>query len=94
MNASTLAISHTNSGVSANTYGTIATTTITPGQSGTFSVPAFTVNATGHITAAGSHNVTMPSIQASANLTSGTKVGTITIDGTETDLYAPSNTDT
>lgn len=28
------------------------------------------------------------------SLTSGTKIGTITIDGTGTDLYAPSNTDT
>lgn len=28
------------------------------------------------------------------SLTSGTKVGTITIDGTDTDMYAPTNTDT
>ena len=34
------------------------------------------------------------SVSISRNLTSGTKVGTITINGTGTDLYAPTNTDT
>lgn len=34
------------------------------------------------------------SVSFSRNLTSGTKVGTITINGTGTDLYAPTNTDT
>lgn len=34
------------------------------------------------------------SVSFTRSLTSGTKVGTITINGTGTDLYAPSNTDT
>ena len=34
------------------------------------------------------------SVSFSRSLTSGTKVGTITINGTGTDLYAPTNTDT
>lgn len=34
------------------------------------------------------------SISVTPNLTSGTKVGSIDIDGTSTDLYAPTNTDT
>lgn len=34
------------------------------------------------------------SVSFSRSLTSGTKVGTITINGTSTDLYAPTNTDT
>lgn len=34
------------------------------------------------------------SVSFTASLTSGTKVGTITINGTSTDLYAPTNTDT
>ena len=34
------------------------------------------------------------SVSFSRNLTSGTKIGTITINGTGTDLYAPTNTDT
>lgn len=34
------------------------------------------------------------SVSFSCSLTSGTKVGTITINGTGTDLYAPTNTDT
>lgn len=34
------------------------------------------------------------SVSVSRSLTSGTKVGTITINGTGTDLYAPKNTDT
>ena len=113
-------ISHNTSGVTANTYGVTATTALTPGFGSTFSVPGFTVNATGHITAAGAHNVTIPSTAASTsvaglmsaadkgklegiqegatavsfsrNLTSGTKIGTITINGTATDLYSTNNT--
>lgn len=87
-------ISHSNSGVSANTYGVTATTQLSPAFGTSFSVPGFTVNATGHVTAAGAHNVQLPSISFTQNLTSGTKVGTINIGGTTTDLYAPSNTNT
>lgn len=38
--------------------------------------------------------VSADSVSVSRNLTSGTKVGTITVNGTGTDLYAPTNTDT
>lgn len=34
------------------------------------------------------------SVSVTPNLTSGTKVGSIDVDGTSTDLYAPTNTDT
>ena len=113
-------ISHNTSGVTANTYGVTATTALTPGFGSTFSVPGFTVNATGHITAAGAHTVKIPNTAASTtaaglmsasdkgklegiqegatavsfsrNLTSGTKIGTITINGTATDLYSTNNT--
>lgn len=59
-----------------------------------------TYDAQGHIT--GTANVTasdIPSldyskVSISRNLTSGTKVGTITIDGTPTDLYCQTNTNT
>lgn len=52
------------------------------------------MNATGHVTTAGAHNVTLPTIQYSPVLTSGTKIGTITINGSGKDLYAPVNTNT
>ena len=57
-----MTVTHSNSGVASGTYGTIATTALTPGFGDTFTVPAFTVNAMGHITTAGAHNVTMPSL--------------------------------
>ena len=60
-------ISHDNSGVSANTYGVTATTALTPGFGNTFSVPGFTVNAKGHITAAGAHTVKIPNTEASTS---------------------------
>lgn len=67
-----VSLSHSTSGVTAGTYGTTATTTLTPGFGGTFSVPGVSVNATGHTTAAGSHNVTMPSAVATATTSSVT----------------------
>lgn len=57
-------IKHADSGVTANTYGTIATTALTPTFGGTFNVPGFKVNATGHITSAGSHTVKIPNTTA------------------------------
>lgn len=57
-------VSHNDSGVTANTYGVTAATGLTPGFGGTFSVPGFTVNAKGHVTAAGAHNVTIPATLA------------------------------
>ncbi len=90
------AISHTTSGITAATYGTIATTEITPTFGGKFSIPGFTVNATGHVTAAATHDVTLPSLSVTQVLgsTGTTKIGTITINGTSTDFYAPTNTNT
>ena len=49
------AISHANSGVTAGSYGPTGNVT-----SGTFAVPQVTVNATGHVTAVNSRNVTLP----------------------------------
>lgn len=90
------AVSHATSGVTADTYGTIATTEITPTFGGKFSIPGFTVNATGHVTAAATHDVTLPSLSVTQVLgsTGTTKIGTITINGTSTDFYAPTNTNT
>lgn len=59
-------ISHNNSNVTANTYGTTATTALTPAFGATFSVPGFTVNALGHVTAAGAHTVKIPNTEASS----------------------------
>lgn len=59
-------ISHNNSNVTANTYGTTATTALTPAFGATFSVPGFTVNASGHITAAGTHTVKIPATIATS----------------------------
>lgn len=56
----TRTISHATSGVTSGTYGTIATTALEPGYGGTFNVPAFTVDAMGHITSAGNHTVKIP----------------------------------
>lgn len=50
-------ISHNNSGVTANSYGPTA------GSSTSINVPTFTVNATGHITAAGYQTATLNTVQ-------------------------------
>ena len=42
----------------------------------------------------GAHSGTTDAVSFTRNLTSGTKVGTITINGTATDMYAPTNTNT
>lgn len=57
-NSGNVTISHINSGVTAGTYGD--STNQTPGFGETFKVNSETVNATGHITAASSHTVTIP----------------------------------
>ena len=69
----TRTLSHANSGVTSGTYGTIATTALEPGYGGTFNVPAFTVDATGHVTSAGNHTVKIP---ASDNTNYYHKTGT------------------
>lgn len=54
----TFTISHQNSGVTAASYGPSEGGTLA--HSGSFTVPQFTVNATGHITSAGSKVYTLP----------------------------------
>lgn len=49
---------HPTSGVTAGAYGD--TTAQTPAHGGKFKVPSFTVDANGHLTVAGSHDVTLP----------------------------------
>lgn len=63
-----VSLTHANSGVTATTYGVTATTALTPGFGDTFSVPGFTVNATGHVTAAGSHTVKIPTTVATTSV--------------------------
>lgn len=58
-------ITHGTSGVSAGSYGLSANAT--PAFGGTFDVPYVTVNANGHVTAASTMTVTIPSATASAN---------------------------
>ena len=94
VNASTKAISHNTSGVTADTYGVIEQDDISVGFGSNFIVPGFTVNSTGHITAAEDHKVILPSLSVSQSLTSGTKVGTIDVNGRAIDFYAPTNTNT
>lgn len=97
VNNTTKTISHENSGVSADTYGTTGTTLVEPTFGEAFSVPGVQVNATGHITSAGAHNVKIPSLSYTPNLTSSNdtvKVGTLSIDGTDKELYAPKDTNT
>lgn len=60
-------ITHGTSGVTAGTYGTVATTALTPSFGSTFSVPGITANATGHVTAAGSHTVKIPNAAATTS---------------------------
>lgn len=59
------AISHDASGVTAGSYG--SSSAQTPAFGATASVPYFTVDAKGHLTAAGATTVTIPSTAASAD---------------------------
>lgn len=86
VNASTKAISHNTSGVTADTYGTITTTGVDTNFGGSFTVPGFTVNNTGHITAAGEHNINLPSLAYSSTKTSGKELGKININGNENNV--------
>ncbi|GHT05536.1 hypothetical protein AGMMS49525_12960 [Bacteroidia bacterium] len=63
--SASIATTLANTTVSAAAYGQTAAQT--PGWGGTFSVPSFTVDAKGRLTAAGSHSVTLPSALASAS---------------------------
>ena len=55
-----------NSGVSAGNYG--PTGNASPGSGGTFSVPYFTVDAKGRVTAAATRTITMPTVPSIPNL--------------------------
>lgn len=64
-------ISHETSGVTANSYGPTANSTLS--HSGTFVVPQVTVNATGHVTSVTSHTLTLPS-DSDTTYTAGTGI--------------------
>ena len=64
-NTDTVAISHSNSGVTAASKGD--TSNQTPGFGGTFKVTSGTVNARGHLTAFADHTVTIPSATATSS---------------------------
>lgn len=74
---------HPSSGVTANTYGTNNTTALTPAFGSTFHVPAFAVNASGHITSASSHTVKIPNTQATASTLGLVKLYTDTGESTD-----------
>ena len=67
IDSATNIISHINSGVVAGTKGTNNATALTPAFGGTFYVPGFDVNATGHITSANAHTVKIPNTTASTS---------------------------
>ena len=71
------------SGVSAGNYGPSANAS--PGSSGTFSVPYFTVNAQGKVTAAATRTITMPA---------ATSVSLNGADTTAASFYAPADAGT
>jgi hypothetical protein len=58
VNASTKVISHSTSGVTAATYGTVSDTT--PAAGGTITIPSLAVNSTGHVTSASNQTITLP----------------------------------
>lgn len=68
------AISLATSGVTAKAYGDTAAKA--PGFGGSFSVPGFTVDSYGRLTAANAHNVTLPTITSIDGV--GVQTGTIT----------------
>lgn len=57
-------VSHNDSGVTADTYGTTSTSAVTPSFGGTFTVPGFHVGVKGHISSAGAHTVKIPNTTA------------------------------
>ena len=87
------------SGLTTGTYGPQANAT--PAAGGTFTVPSLTVDSFGRVTSAANRTVTIPSnlggsvVSISNRQTSGTRLATLTIDGTGYDLYyTDTNTDT
>ncbi len=87
-------IQHTNA-VTAKTAYTGSETE--PGFDGTFTVYEPKYDAQGHITGVQAITVNMPAadnVSFERSLTSGTKIGAITINGTKTDIYCQTNTDT
>jgi hypothetical protein len=87
-------ISHNTSGVSAKTYGTTASTSENIDFGDSFTVPGFAVNTTGHITSAGSHSIALPTLSVTPARTTGEKIATINVNGTDKDIYATAVSDT
>lgn len=71
VSSSTNVISHANSGVTAGTKGTTSTAQISLANGGSFSVPGFAVNATGHITTANAHTVKLPTFSNATTAAAG-----------------------
>lgn len=69
VNESVATITHDDSGVVANTYGVLATSTISPGFGEEITIPGFTVDTKGHIIAAAGHKVKIPATEV--GITSG-----------------------
>ena len=61
-------VKHSNSGVAEDTYGTLSTTAINPAFGAEITIPAFTVDEKGHITAAAAHTVKIPDTEAGASM--------------------------
>lgn len=58
-NTTTVDIKHKNSGVTAGTYGTNSTTTISAGSTGSIVVPQVEVNSYGHVTSASNQSISI-----------------------------------
>ena len=90
----TVKLSHSTSGVTADSYGPTASVSPIPGAS--FSVPAVTVEKTGHITSAATRTVTMPGPTTGCGLSvegSGIGIKTVVISvpvtGWQTEALSP-----
>ena len=81
-------ISHNNSGVTAATYGATTTSNEELDFGESFDVSGFQVDATGHITNAGTHSVILPSLSLTQTRSSGEKIATLIINGVDNDIYA------
>ena len=84
---------HVNSGVTPNEYGEIDTDALTPAFGQTFKVPGFRVDATGHVTEAGTHTIKIPNNVATSSspglLSSSDKVklNSYPVTGSSTDKF-------
>lgn len=83
-NAGTAFLSHSDSTVTAGTYGVDAKEKAAIGFGESFVVPTFTVDKKGHLTAAGTKSITLPTPEASANTTYDLFVGEASSTGNAT----------